>query len=278
MGEEAFAWAVVDTMSWPDFVRLKEFIYSECGIKITDAKKTMLEARLHKRLRKLGIASFSLYCDYLFSNEGRRQELAEMIDQVTTNKTDFFREPSHFAYLKEKALPDLLRSRRSVVVWSAGCSTGEEPYTLAMVLNESGCRFAILATDISTRVLEKAGSAVYDAESVADIPPALQKKYLLVSRDRERGLFRVVPELREKVTFRRLNLIDDDYGLGAPVDVIFCRNVLIYFDKQTQARLLQKLCRCLSPRGYVFLGHSETLFGVDVPLVRMAPTVYRKAP
>jgi chemotaxis protein methyltransferase CheR len=275
MGEEVFAKAA-QIMSRPDFVRLKEFIYSECGIKITDAKKSMLEARLNKRLTKLGIASFSQYCDYLFSREGQHHELAKMIDQVTTNKTDFFREPAHFAYLTEKAAPDLLQSRRSLVLWSAGCSSGEEPYTLAMVLSETRCPFTILATDISTRVLQKAGTAVYDAERVADIPAPLRKKYLLGSRDRTKGLFRIVPELREKVAFRRLNLLDDDYGLGTPVDIIFCRNVIIYFDKQTQARLLQKLCRYLSPRGYVFLGHSETLLGIEMPLVQMAPTIYRK--
>jgi chemotaxis protein methyltransferase CheR len=209
------------------------------------------------------------------------EELTPMIDQVTTNKTDFFREPAHFDYLARKALPELTLSKKSIVLWSAGCSTGEEPYTLAMVLNEfadghRGCDFTILATDISTRVLEKARLAVYDEEAVSPVPPELKKKYLLRSKDRTRSLYRVRPELREHVRFRHLNLMDGDFGFREQMDIIFCRNVIIYFDKPTQERLLNGFCRHLSPHGYLFMGHSETLFGMDLPLVQVAPTVYRR--
>jgi len=259
-----------------DFVRLGKFIYHQCGINITDAKRSMLEARLQKRLQILNFSSFSQYCDYLFSAQGNEQELTDMINQVTTNKTDFFREPGHFDYLTRKVLPELNRTRRAITVWSAGCSSGEEPYTLAMVLKEFGCDFIVAATDISTRVLEKARRAVYDDEEVGPIPSEMRRKYLLVSKDKTKKLYRVIPALREMVRFRRLNFMDGDFGFREPVDIIFCRNVIIYFDRPTQERLLNKFCQCLSPHGYIFMGHSETLFSMNVPLTQVAPTVYRR--
>ena len=264
-------------LSNKDFSRLRTFIYKECGINIIDSKRTMLEARLQKRLRKLDLTSFSGYCDYLFSPNGIKEELTDMINQVTTNKTDFFREPAHFDYLRRKVLPELSRSRSTIAAWSAGCSSGEEPYTLAMVLKEFGCNFTILGTDISTKVLDKAKLAVYDEERIDPISPELKKKYLLASKDRIKRLYRIVPELRTHVRFRRLNFMDGDFGFREPLDVIFCRNVIIYFDKPTQEKLLRKFYKCLAPDGYLFMGHSETLFGMDVPLVQAAPTIYRKA-
>ncbi len=269
------------TLSQPEFSRLKDFIYEQCGIKITDVKKTMLEARLLKRVKSLSFQSFTEYCDYLFSPEGIETELSHMINQVTTNKTDFFREPGHFDFLVSHVLPGLGSLGRSATIWSAGCSSGEEPYTLAMVMKEywnssSTKDFIILATDISTAVLEKARLAVYDQERVSAIPPDYQKKYLLRSNDRLSSLYRIKPEIRRHVQFRRLNFMDDSFGLKEQMDVIFCRNVIIYFDKKTQERLLNKFCKCLTPRGYVFMGHSETLLGMNVPLVPVAPTVYRR--
>lgn len=271
-----------------DFRRLSEFIYAECGIKMPPSKKTMLEARLQKRLRCLGLRCFGSYCDYLFSAEGVEHEMVHMIDLVTTNKTDFFREPAHFDYLTRVALPHLMRTEgagmsRRLMVWSAGCSTGEEPYTLAVVLSEfaeqhQGFGFSILATDISTRVLEKAKLGIYEAERVEPVPPALLHKYFLRSKDRSRGLVRVAPALREAVRFRRLNFMDEDFGFRERLDIIFCRNVIIYFDRPTQERLLNKFCRHLTPAGYILMGHSETLNGLNVPLVSVAPTVYRRQP
>lgn len=269
------------TMSRADFSRIKEFIYTECGINITDVKKMMLEARLKKRLRILGLQSFTQYCDYLFSPQGIEEESAHMIDQVTTNKTDFFREPAHYDYLTSKVLPEITRSKRHIAIWSAGCSTGEEPYTLAMVTMEylngqQGIDFLILATDISGRVLEKARLSVYEQERVNPIPMTLQKKYLLRSKDRSRGLYKIVPELRTHVQFRRLNFMDGDFGFREKMDIIFCRNVIIYFDKPTQERLLNRFCDHLSIDGYIFMGHSETILGMKVPLVQVAPTIYRR--
>ncbi len=260
-----------------EFIRLKDFIWSECGIKITDAKRTMLEARLQKRVRKLNLPSISQYCEYLFTPKGMEEELKNMIDQVTTNKTDFFREPTHFRYLEETALPEVAGRTETVVVWSAGCSSGEEVYTLAMVLKESGAKFVIHGTDISTRVLEKARLAVYTEEEIAPIPGPLKKKYLLASKDRTKGLYRIAPSLREQAQFRRLNFMDSEFGFRTPVDVIFCRNVIIYFDKPTQEKLLRKFARYLAPHGYLFVGHSETILGMNVPFTPVAPTIYRKS-
>ena len=269
-----------------DFSRFSEFIYSECGIRMPPAKKTMLEARLQKRLRKLGIPNFHDYADYLFSKEGTEQELVHLIDVVTTNKTDFFREPGHFDHLVAHALPELIRTkgagvRRPLAIWSAGCSSGEEPYTLSMVLSEfaerePGFSFSILATDICTTVLDKAKMAIYDEERVEPVPPVLRHKYLLRGKGERRGLVRIAPELRSRVKFRRLNFMDADFGMREQMDIIFCRNVIIYFDKQTQECLLNKFCRHLVPGGYLFMGHSETLSGLDVPVEQVASTIYRK--
>ncbi len=275
------------TISDKEFHRLSEFIHTECGIKMPSVKKVMLEARLQKRLRALGMSTFSEYCDFLFSPRGIDIELVHMIDVVTTNKTDFFREPAHFTYLTGTVLPALIRLhgagvRKPLSVWSAGCSTGEEPYTLSMVLSEfarrevSGFSFFILATDISTRVLEAAQRGIYSEDRIQPIPQELRKRYLLRSRDRSRDLVRIVPELRERVLFRRLNFMEGDFGMRELVDIVFCRNVLIYFDKETQEAVLNRFCRHLVPGGYLFLGHSETLNGLDVPLVQTSPTIYRK--
>jgi chemotaxis protein methyltransferase CheR len=271
------------SLSARDFGRLSRFIYDTCGIKMPEVKKTMLEARLQKRLRSLGMHSFTDYCDFLFSAEGMEQELVQMLDMVTTNKTDFFREPDHFHYLTQTVLPEWVKRHPggTLAIWSAGCSSGEEPYTLAMVLSEFAARnpgfdFRILATDISTRVLEKAKTAIYSESQVEPVTIELKKKYLLRSKDRSSGMVRIVPELREKIRFRRLNFMDDDFGMREPLDIIFCRNVIIYFDRQTQEKLLQRFHHNMKAGAYIFMGHSETLSGLNVPLVSVYPTVYRK--
>jgi chemotaxis protein methyltransferase CheR len=268
------------------FRRFSRYIQRELGIKMPPVKKTMLQARLQKRLRRLGIRSFADYFDYVFSEEGREVELPHMIDVVTTNKTDFFREPRHFDYLTQTVLVRLYQgmgrgARSRMRFWSAGCSTGEEPYTLAMVLSEFKERwedfnFSILATDISTQVLKTAMLGIYTQEEVAPVPFSLKKKYLLRSKDHDRGLVRIAPELRRTVRFGRLNFMSEDYGIPDTMQVIFCRNVIIYFDKSTQEQMLNRLCRHLMPGGYLFMGHSETLSGLKVPLKQVASTVYQK--
>ncbi len=275
------------TLSDGDFTRLSEMIHEMVGIKLPLAKKIMLEGRLRKRMRALGMNSLGQYCRYLFDLEESSNEYVHMIDAVTTNKTGFFREPEHFHYLSRTVLPELTHSHglnegRPLLVWSAGCSTGEESYTLAMVLKEfmslhASLDFRILATDISTEVLEKARMGIYEHEKIAPIPIQLRKKYLLKSRDQSRGLVRMGAELRAHVRFERLNLMDRDYGICDGISIVFCRNVIIYFDRPTQARLLKRLTDHLLPGGYLFVGHSESLNGMNLPLIQKAPTIYRKS-
>lgn len=278
--------AIAGGISEKNFARLSRLIHDQCGIKMPPHKKSMLEARLRKRLRSLGLASYEQYCDYLFGQGCADGELVHLIDVVTTNKTDFFREAKHFDYLTTVTLPCLKMSHdvgqhRPLRVWSAGCSTGEEPYTLAMVLSEfaasnPGFDFSILATDISTRVLETARLAVYREEKVEPVPGALRKKYLLRSRDPEKSLVRVVPELRAKVSFGRLNFMDEDFNFHEPFDIIFFRNVMIYFARNQQMELLQRFCDCLPSGRYLFTGHSESLHGMGLPVRLVAPAVYQK--
>lgn len=274
------------TLSSNEFGVLARFIEEHCGIRMPSSKKIMLESRLRKRLKELDIPSFKAYIEHVFSADGLESELIHMVDAVTTNKTDFFREPQHFDFLVKSALPELIDRfgsgvKNPLAVWSAGCSSGEEPYTLTIVLSEVAARvrgfdFFILATDISTRVLSKAARAIYDEERIAPVPMDLRKKYLLRSKDRSKRMVRIVPELRAKVRFRRLNFMDADFGLREPMDVIFCRNVFIYFDRETQERILNMFCKHLIPGGYVFLGHSESINGLDTPLIQVAPSAYRK--
>ena len=272
------------SISDADFGRLRTLIYSHSGINLNADKKTMLELRIRQRLHSLNLNSYDEYCEFLFGGHGQKEELVHLIDVVTTNKTDFFREPDHFDFLTQKALPDLTarnQNGRPILIWSAGCSTGEEPYTLAMVLNEygqnhPGFRFRVRATDISTKVLAKASRAVFTEEVVNPVPIEMRRKYFMRSRDPESSLLRVVPELRRLVEFRRLNFMDADFGFDDPADAIFCRNVIIYFDRPTQERILRKLAAELVPGGFAFVGHSESLHGMDVPLVPIAPALYRK--
>ncbi len=267
-------------MSERAFRCLSTFISDKCGIKMPPSKKIMLEGRLRKRLRALDMNSFDSYCNYVFKNRGTAGEIIHMIDVVTTNKTEFFREAAHFDYLVETSLPDLSRRHGKINVWSAGCSSGEEPYTLAMVLSDyaekNDLRFSIFATDISTRVLEKAKRAVYEHEKVESVPINLRKKYFLRGKDERKGLVRVKPELRSKVEFKRLNLMDRYFDFAAPLHAIFCRNVMIYFDQATQNELVRKFCGLLVRGGYLFTGHSETLHGMDLPLVSIAPNIHKR--
>jgi len=270
-------------MSARDYKRLCELIYSQAGIHLGSEKKVMLEVRVRRRLKALNLASFGEYCDSLFERNGLKDEIVHLIDVVTTNKTDFYREPKHFDFLVNDALPDLTERAggRPILIWSAGCSTGEEPYTMAIVLSEyaqthPGFRFRILATDISTTVLAKAEAGVYTSDVIAPVAPALQRKYFMRSREPGSDRVRVVPELRRLIEFRRLNFMDAEYGLGEKADAIFCRNVIIYFDRPTQESILRKLSHNLALDGYMFVGHSETLHDMTLPLRPVAPALYRR--
>ena len=273
-----------ESLSSRDYSRLRDLIYREAGIALSAEKKTMLEVRVKRRLKDLNLVSYGQYCDYLFQHQGENDEIVHLIDVVTTNKTDFFREAGHFNFLVETMLPQLTNgngSGRPFLVWSAGCSTGEEPYTLAIVLSEyalahPGFRFRILATDISTQVLARAELGIYTNEAVAPVQAGLRVKYFLRSRDRASNRVRVAPELRQLVEFRRLNFMDAEYCISDKADAIFCRNVIIYFDRPTQQRILSRLCRHLVPRGYLFVGHAETLHDMNLPVAPIAPALYRR--
>lgn len=273
-------------MSNKMFTHLSTYIHGELGIKMGESKRVMLQARLAKRIRTLGLASFEAYHDFLFSPAGQQQELASFVHEVTTNKTDFYREPTHFTYLIGQALPTLFQEglcslRRPLRVWSSACSTGEEPYTLAMFLQEykvrnQGFSYTILATDISTTVLREARDAIYNERRIEPIPVPIQKKYILRSKDKTKQMVRIIPELRSRVEFRWTNLKEPKLSAAEQMDVIFCRNVIIYFDQPTQELVLGNLCRQLMPGGFLFMGHSENLNGLNVPLVQVAPTIYRR--
>lgn len=277
-----------DRISPRNFERLGRIIESYCGIRMPPAKKTMVEGRLRRRARNLDMPSLDDYCAYLLESGGLEGELVGLIDAVTTNKTDFFREPEHFKYLLERALPDLAQAAhrpgrdRPLKVWSAASSIGAEPYTIAMLLAEHArtsraFQFDIVATDICTEVLEQAKLGIYPEEMAAPVPAELRRRYLRRSRDRHLPTVRLIPDIRRLVRFGRLNLMDDTYGLDQPFDIVFCRNILIYFDKGTQLSVLSKICGNLRPGGYLFVGHSETVGGLGLPLHQVATAVFQRS-
>jgi len=269
-------------LSEQDFSEFSKFIYTEYGIKMPPIKKTMLQGRLLKRIRELKMTSFTDYKNYLFSNDGHTKEILQFLNVVTTNKTDFFREPIHFNYMNEVILPAAVKQKKSDIfrVWSAGCSSGEEPYTISIVLNDfssinPGFRFEITATDISTQVLEKAAKGIYSASKIDGIPMNIKKKYFLKSKDPNNHTVRVNKILQNNMSLNYLNLMDN-YSFPYSFDLIFCRNVLIYFDRETQEKVIQKICTFLKDDGYIFIGHSESVSGMNLPLEHIKPTIFRK--
>jgi chemotaxis protein methyltransferase CheR len=267
------------------FRSISEFIEAQVGIKLPAGKRLMLEGRLQKRVRALNYSDLNEYVDRLFDGGRLDNELIHLIDCVTTNKTDFFREPSHFDFMREIAVPELLglrgRGSKGVKVWSAASSTGMEAYTAAIVLDDmlragSRFQFRVLGTDISTQVLRLAEAGVYTREMIAPVPPELAKRYFLASRDQSRAEVRVIPELRRLTHFMRMNLMDPVYPIDRDVDIIFCRNVLIYFDKQTQRKVVERLCSHLRPGGYLMVGHSESMIhNGSSELKQIQPTVFK---
>lgn len=277
-----------DHLSDKHFAAVAKVVESHVGIKLPLTKRTMVEGRLRRRVRALGLRDLTAYADLLFKNDGLDNELIHLIDCVTTNKTDFFREPSHFEFLRDVAVPQLARiqggNRPSLKIWSAACSTGAEAYTIAMVLQDLAnagqrLRFSILGTDISTEVLREARAAIYSRDFIAPVPAGMQQRYIMRSRNPREELIRIAPELRRTVHFERLNLMDESYPFDRDVDVIFCRNVLIYFDRETQQAVIDRLVSHLRPGGYLMLGHSESMAGSGVDGLRsVAPTIYQATP
>ena len=275
-----------DHLSQRDFARLAEFIQRYSGIRMPSSKATMVEGRLRRRLQATGIPSLKDYCRYLFEDGGLELETVHLIDAVTTNKTEFYREPKHFDILNEKVLPEIADSRRitnkePLKIWSAACSTGAEPYTLAMVASEFaqglfGLHTSIIATDLCTSVLETGITGIYPTTAISPVPRSARQRYLMYARDMSRDLVRIVPELRSIVKYGRLNLMDETYAVDDDMDIIFCRNILIYFDKPTQEKVLARLCAHLRPGGYLFLGHSESLAGSQLPVKPIGHAAFRR--
>jgi chemotaxis protein methyltransferase CheR len=266
-----------------EFKRLGSFIMSKYGIKLPPYKRTFLQNRLQRRLRVLGYNDFKEYADFVFSPRGLTEELPNMIDAVSTNKTDFFREPVHFDFLLSRGLADYIagKGKRNLSVWSAGCSSGEEPYSIAMLLKDFSqahqfIDFRILATDISTSVLQHAANGIYGNEKINLIPANYCAKYLQKGSGANEHKVRIVSDLRSKISFQQFNLLEKDYNGIGKFDIIFCRNVLIYFEKEVQHRILRQLCQQISSGGYLFLGHSESISGLNLPLMHIKPTIFLK--
>lgn len=287
--ERAVSWALATSpvaMTDAEYHALRQLIQETAGIHLGNTKMPLLMGRLNRRLRELGIATFT---EYLQRVLGDADELVRMLDLVSTNETRFFREPQHFEFLVHTVFPSFREAhargerRNHVRVWSAACSTGEEPFSLAMVLlehfpPESGWSIEIHASDLSTRVLARARSATWPLEREQEIPEYFRRQYMLLGRRSNAGKIRAAPELRRLVQFHRINLYDTHYALDGQFDLIFCRNVLIYFERATKLAVVQRLSERLVPGGYFFLGHAESLHGLPVALKSAIPTVYVRSP
>lgn len=265
------------------FVQISALVKSACGLNLHARKRELVKARLHKRLRQLHLDSFKEYLDYLRSDTSA-DELVAMLDALVTNVTSFFREVEQFDHLVRVVLPRKIagagESGRRLRIWSAGCSTGEEAYSIAIVVAETIPHIgrwdaAILATDLSTGVLRQAREGVYTAERLRPIPLYLRGKYFTRTQARPKELYRVRENIRPLVHFRRLNLICP-WPMRGTFDVIFCRNVMIYFDKPTQDRLIERFREALAPGGTVFVGHSESLANPDCGFRYVKPAIYEK--
>ena len=262
-----------------EFAQFQSLIYQQACITLDIPKKTLLVARLGKRLQELKLNSFQAYYDFV-SGESGKEELPQLLDLISTNKTDFFREPIHFDFLREQVVSEA-QDRRKLRIWSSASSSGEEPYSIAMTLCEAitdrnRWEVKILASDISTRALSKAASGIYRDERVGKLPQDLLRRYFLRGKGAQAGNFKIRPNLAQMITFRRINLMDPSFPIRAPLDVIFCRNVMIYFDRPTQTRLIEKFYRHLRPGGYLFIGHSESLQWIDHQFTYLRPTIYQK--
>jgi len=263
-----------------DFRKIAKLVLDATGIVLSEKKRAFVYGRLGRRLRKLGLSDFAQYCALLESRDGD-SELGMLINAVTTNHTSFFREPHHFDYLARTVIPAIVKSRGDgparLRIWSAGCSTGEEPHTLAMVLREqrallTGWDAKILATDLDTNVVRHASDGVYDADRLETIPQPFRDRYVQVQDD---GRFWITDDVRELISFAPLNLLEP-WPMRGPFDVIFCRNVVIYFDKDTQRKLFDRYAELMRPDGWLFIGHSESLLNVTNRFSLVGRTSYRR--
>lgn len=279
--------AHVSTLKLTDgeFRQLRDFIYAHTGISLSEHKRALVYARLAKRLRHHRLGCFADYYTLLTQNDPEGDELVEMINCITTNKTDFFREPHHFRFLAEHVFPEcrakMQNGGKRLRFWSAGTSTGEEAYTLAITVREAfpasePWDIRILATDIDTRVLAHAENGAYTSEQAARIPDDLLRRYFYYGEGANTGRVQAKQVLKDVIRFRRLNFMDEPWPMRGPFDVIFCRNVIIYFDRPTQRRLIGRFTQLLRPGGYLFLGHSESLIEGGLGLQHVSQSVYQK--
>jgi chemotaxis protein methyltransferase CheR len=261
-----------------EFEQIRRLAYDKFGLDLRNGKEHLVSARLGKKIREARFRSFREYYEHVVQDR-TGEALTAMIDALTTNYTSFLREPAHFDFLQQTILPEL-SDRSQISIWSAACSTGEEPYTIAFSLLEKlgrvpSSKISILATDISTRVLATAQKAVYPGERFQSFSQDMQRKYLLRGENRWQGWYRIKKEIASLVTFRQLNLIEPFSQVGQ-FPVIFCRNVMIYFDKPTQTDVVNRLAACMEPGGYLLIGHAESLTGIDCPFQYVRPATYRK--
>ncbi len=273
------------TITDQEFETIRALVKSKTGISLGLHKRDLVISRLSRRLRALGLSSFSQYIEVL-RQAGDGGELVQMINHITTNKTDFFREKHHFQILADTLLPNIyaegeVSGKRVLRAWSAGCSSGEEPYTIAITLQEffaerPGWDYKLLASDLDTTMLERASRGAYDSAMLEPVPKNLLNKYFVRTGRGEEVFYQVKPELRQLISFRKFNLMNDTYPLKVAMDFIFCRNVLIYFDADDKARILRRFHQALKPGGHIFVGHSESLMMVKDIFTYAGTTVYRK--
>ncbi len=267
------------TFTDQDFKRIRSIVYDFAGIDLSESKRNLVYNRLAKRIRFLGLGSFKDYIDYVEAQG--EEEFVTLINAITTNLTFFFRENHHFDYLAETVIPHLLQKNaasRKIRIWSAGCSTGEEPYSIAVVLKESvpaGWDAKVIATDLDTNVLDTGRQGVYALERLKGVDPARVKRWFMKGTGANEGFVRVKPELQDIIQFGQLNLMQE-WPIKGPVDVIFCRNVVIYFDKPTQTRLFNRYADMLVNEGHLFIGHSESLNKITDRFKLLGQTIYRK--
>lgn len=272
------------TLTDEEFEQISQLVYDYCGINLHDGKKELVRSRLAKILRQRGLRTFREYLQFVQSDVSGNA-FSELIDSLSTNLTSFFREAVHFQFLAEKFLPELVAKKQRAGVlkirgWSAGCSSGEEPYSIAITVLDNipdAARWDIklLATDISNRVLKTAQEGVYEPERVAPVPPALRSKYLRPKQVDGQMAYAVTDSLKQLIVFKYLNLMAT-WPFRGPFDFIFCRNVMIYFDKRTQQQLIDRFYQILADGGILFTGHSESLTGIRHQFRYVQPTIYRK--
>ncbi|WP_456413726.1 CheR family methyltransferase [Thiolapillus sp.] len=265
-----------------DFSRLRELVYQHTGIRMADNRRDLIYGRLSRRLRALGMHSFRAYCELI--EDGHEEELEAFTNAVTTNLTAFFREAHHFDYLASTALPELMARKQAnqrIRIWSAGCSTGEEPYTLAMILLENipdihNWDVRILATDLDSEVLAKASAGIYEQQNIQRVLGERLKRWFRKGTGAHKGKAKVLPQLQELISFRKLNLMES-WPMKGPFDIIFCRNVLIYFDKPTQKKLFDRFANILDPKGHLFIGHSESPLDLTDRFTLIGQSIYQRS-